>query len=408
MVAEIDCCTCAACGARCTGLFLGCAEVWARRSPTDATGDGAKSTTNGTSNGANGTNNGASGKRGTNGAPVLVPEPVTWGPTAGHPERFDPLHANPAAPAITPIATATDLGIDWDAPPATHAPAPAPPAPAYAPLQPRRRLSTKAIVAIGVAAVLALAGVAVALGSSGGSDAGGISTPVVDASDLTFDPFTVVPGVTGTRRWELRGSDGQQFLGSITFANTTGAPVAMTYDETIPKTLARNVSVILFDPSPTVVRADPVVRYAFTLEAGASTTVRYRIVVPPEGKDRSRLERWARDVETEIAQRIEAAREAAANALTPEELAAAQAALLAALNAQDSFSPRRTTRGGGGDGSGEVVDPAPTDPAPTDPTVVDPPTDPSTTPTSEEPTTTPSSEEPTTTPSSEEPTTVAT
>ncbi len=380
MVAEDDCCTCAVCGVRCTGLFLGCAEVWAR--------------------GTNGSTNGHAANGNGNGARVPIAEPVAWGSGAAEVDRFDPLQPGPAAPPIAPLATAADLGIDWDAPSAVT-PTTALQPEAYR-REPRPRpswyRSRNGMVAIGVAVALVIGGLYLGTRSSG-SGSGGISTPITTTSDLTFDTFDVAPGVSGTRRWQLRGTDGEQFIGKVTFENRTSATTTFSYDETIPKTLARNVSVILFEPPPVVVQPDPVVRYTFDLEPEASVTITYRISVPPKGRDRSRLERWARDVDTEIAQRVEAAREAAANAQNPEELAAAQAALEAALASQASFTPRRSNGGGSGSGGG-IYDPGPTNPtADTTPTTPDTtPTTPDTTPTT--PDTTPTT--PDTTPTTPE------
>jgi hypothetical protein len=69
------------------------------------------------------------------------------------------------------------------------------------------------------------------------------------------------------------------------------------HTEVIPKSLARSVADISFDPAPTsIVNPDPVVQYAETIPAGGDFTARYEIDVDADGADRARLEAWADDV----------------------------------------------------------------------------------------------------------------
>ena len=87
-------------------------------------------------------------------------------------------------------------------------------------------------------------------------------------------------------------------MGTLTFSNPTAASVHMVHTEVIPKSLARNVGQITFDPQPTtIVDPDPVVQYSENVGANEDFTITYTIDVAADGADQSRLRDWADDVD---------------------------------------------------------------------------------------------------------------
>jgi len=153
----------------------------------------------------------------------------------------------------------------------------------------------KVVAAVAVAAVI-LAALVIVLVPGGKSDKQAVRT--APGAQLTFDPVTTPEGAQVTRVWKLQGSKGSNFVGLVEFSNPKTTPMETSYTEVIPKAIAASVSDIRFDPQPTVVQADPVVRYNVTLPAGGSLTARYDVAVSPEGPNRSRLETWAKDLPT--------------------------------------------------------------------------------------------------------------
>jgi hypothetical protein len=266
------------------------------------------------------------------------------------------------ADVLSPTTHPDDtLAIDWGGSAAAAHTAPSARAPVASTVRrpaapPAHRRHRIVIVAAVVALALVLGGAGAYLVGSTGDAAAPPRVQVAPApARLVFDPFVVADGVSGHRRWVLDGARGDEFIGTLTFTNTSEVPVSATYDEVIPKSLASHVSEIRFRPRPVIVDPDPVVRFTVALDPGESTTATYEIRVDADGNDRDRLEAWAQDAETELAKRVEAAAEALANASAAEAQAAAQAALDAAEAAQAQSRPNRTP--GGGDGGGGGGDP---------------------------------------------------
>jgi hypothetical protein len=185
-----------------------------------------------------------------------------------------------------------------DAPPSDAAPAagdePPPIDAERARSRRRRRVALLAGLAVAAVGVGALAGV------FGGGASDGTPTGVVVAGSarLVFDPITTSDGVTIERVWRLRGKDGTQFVGTLSFSNPTSAPIEVQHTEVFPKSLTSSVDDIAFDLDPVVLQADPVVQYSVTVPAGAEVTARYEIHVAPDGARRGRLTAWAHDLET--------------------------------------------------------------------------------------------------------------
>ena len=281
MVADAASCACPSCGACCTGLFDACAQVWARAGEA---------------------------------SPQVRAVDLAAAPDQVLIERFVEMYnaaGGTAALAERPVE----------------------PGPGS------RRI--RAIVGVGIA-VLGVTGFLALRALGGGSDgASAVQVASPTRAVLLFDPIAVTEGVEASRRWRLDGHLGNQFTATNVFSNTTTAPAHIVYDEVIPKALAADASTIRFDPMPEVIEIDPVVRYEFDLAPDSSMTATYVIDVDPNGARTARLDEWARAVELTLAQRVEAAREAAAAAATEAERAAAEAQLQQALATQLAFKVKR-------------------------------------------------------------------
>ncbi|MFA5882541.1 MAG: hypothetical protein WDA60_01690 [Acidimicrobiia bacterium] len=207
--------------------------------------------------------------------------------------------AGPAAmeaafePAPPPAEPENLESEDLESEPAIVAAAGAPTVTAVRTAPDSRRRTKQIVAAVAVAAVF-LAAVAIVVIPGGGSDKQAIRT--APGAQLTFDPITTPEGAQVTRVWKLQGSNGRDFVGLLEFSNPTSAPMETTFTEVIPKALAPSVDDITFQPQPTVVQADPVVRYSVVLPANGNFTARYEIPVAPDGADRARLETWAKEL----------------------------------------------------------------------------------------------------------------
>ncbi|MFO1538636.1 MAG: hypothetical protein ACKOVH_12590, partial [Actinomycetota bacterium] len=152
---------------------------------------------------------------------------------------------------------------------------------------PRRRPGLVVAVAAGLAAALVLA----LLVLPGGGDDPALRT--APAARYTFPTTSTPEGAEVSRTWELRGADGDRFVGRLVLTNPRPTAVAVRVTETIPKAIAPSVQQIRFRPQPIVVQADPVVRYDVTIPAGGRFTAEYTTSVAPEGPRRARLAAWA-------------------------------------------------------------------------------------------------------------------
>jgi hypothetical protein len=152
---------------------------------------------------------------------------------------------------------------------------------------PRRRTGLVVAIAAGVAAALVLALLVV----PGGDDDPALRTAPV--ARYTFPTSSTPDGAEVSRTWELRGADGDRFVGRLVLTNPRPTALAVRVTETIPKAIAPSVEQIRFRPQPIVVQADPVVRYDVTIPAGGRFTAEYTTSVAPEGARRARLVAWA-------------------------------------------------------------------------------------------------------------------
>jgi hypothetical protein len=151
----------------------------------------------------------------------------------------------------------------------------------------RRRAGLVAAVAAGLAVALVLA----LLVLPGGDDEPALRT--APAARYTFATATTPEGVEVSRTWELRGSEGDRFVGRLVLTNPRATPLSVRLVEVIPKEIAPTVAQIRFRPEPVVVQADPVVRYDVTIPPGGRFTATYAASVAPEGPRRARLAAWA-------------------------------------------------------------------------------------------------------------------
>ena len=156
----------------------------------------------------------------------------------------------------------------------------------------------RAILVAAVVALLIVAGITVAVTTSG-SDDEVASPPAKVQPRLEFAPVTTPDGVSVTRVWKLDGAQGDEFTGSLKFTNPTSSAITTTFTEVIPKSLAPSVSSITFDPQPVVVKADPVVQYTETIAPGDTFVATYEIAVPATGATRERLLKWSEDLAAE-------------------------------------------------------------------------------------------------------------
>ena len=219
--------------------------------------------------------------------PMPAPDEPTLAPPAASTEPTTPAEAGSESPAEPPAEPPAETP-----PPEVAAFVPV----AAAPMEAGSRRRTKQVVAaLAVAAVL-IAALVIVLVPRGSSDKQAVRTG--PGAQLTFDPTTTPEGAQVTRVWKLQGATGDRFVGLLEFSNPTGAPMEATYTEVIPKAIAPTAGDIRFDPQPTIVEADPVVRYSVSLTAGGTFTARYEATVPGEGPQRSRLEAWAKDLPT--------------------------------------------------------------------------------------------------------------
>jgi hypothetical protein len=161
-----------------------------------------------------------------------------------------------------------------------------------------------ALAAVGVVAALAALGALLQRSSGDGTT----SPPVAPGpTRLVFDTVTISDGITADRVWELHGRDGTRFEASVTYTNTTSAPVDGVHEEVVPKSLAASVDEIEFDSVPTtIIETDPVFQFAITVPANDELTLHYEIDVEPDGNRRARLEQWASDLGAEVARRAAA------------------------------------------------------------------------------------------------------
>lgn len=112
-----------------------------------------------------------------------------------------------------------------------------------------------------------------------------------------FKPATLDNGLVLSRTWRLAGKSGNRLIGLVRLTNAAPSPVTTSYDEVIPKSVAKTVGDLHFEPLyNSVVQDDPIVRYTVTdLAPGATMDLRYSADVPGDGNDMSRLARLAND-----------------------------------------------------------------------------------------------------------------
>jgi hypothetical protein len=122
----------------------------------------------------------------------------------------------------------------------------------------------------------------------------GSSEPVL------FTPVVLPSGMVVGRNWRLAGDNGDTFIAAIEVYNGTAEEQSDHVVEVIPKSLAESVDdVKFFGAEPEVIIPDPIVRFAVTVAPGKVKRIGYRISVPGDGADNSRVFWWkaARDAD---------------------------------------------------------------------------------------------------------------
>jgi len=233
MVANRDCCTCPECGVRCPGKYSGCAEVWARGTAHDLSDRRARGIA-------------LAARADRTAAWTAVPATATLSPPLGR-RMLDALVRGSSRSTV--------------------------------------------IAALGVALTVALVGVLIALRNSTPTPETAVSSARSGAT-YEFAP-TTVGGATIQRTWVLTGENGNLLQATVRLTNPESSALDIVYDEVIPKSMAPRATDIRFDPTPTVIEIDPIVRFVLHLGPGVSTTIRYEIDVAPGGANRSRLKAWA-------------------------------------------------------------------------------------------------------------------
>jgi hypothetical protein len=169
----------------------------------------------------------------------------------------------------------------------------------------RRRLL---LVAAALAVIVAIVATLLATVFSGGGSQERAQSPASPpaAVRLEFDSATTPDGLEMQRVWRLRGTRGTNFVGRLSFSNPTASTITASHTEVIPKSLASSVTDIDFQPRPTVVQPDPIVRYFLTVPPHETVYARYEIQVAADGADRSRLDAWAQEMQTDLSALAEA------------------------------------------------------------------------------------------------------
>ena len=193
--------------------------------------------------------------------------PVVQAPTTTHDGPGAAPRA-PAQPVLVPRPPAT-------APPAAVASVVDASGPA-----PVRTVSRRAMTAVAAAAAVVIAGTGVVLATNrddGTMPVGGGQPPVVLA---TYD-FAVAgdAGIRSERSWALDVA-GTELTSTTVLTNPGAVAVTRTAVEVVPKEVAASVDGVRFAPGFAVVQADPAVRYAVTLQPGASRALVWTADLP--------------------------------------------------------------------------------------------------------------------------------
>ncbi|MGH9189554.1 MAG: Ig-like domain-containing protein [Acidimicrobiales bacterium] len=203
--------------------------------------------------------------------------PVAWGeppsPAPPQSDDADPLNAWGTPPPV-PVEPAEVGPRSW-------------PQLVGLPASPARRRALAVLVAV----VLVAGIVAVVLTWARQDRA--TPSPAVYA----FKPATLDSGLVLSRTWRLAGRNGNRLIGLVRLTNAAPSPVTTSYDEVIPKSVAKTVGDLTFEPMfDSVVQDDPIVRYTVTdLAPGATMDLRYSADVPADGNDMGRLAGLAND-----------------------------------------------------------------------------------------------------------------
>ena len=114
-----------------------------------------------------------------------------------------------------------------------------------------------------------------------------------------FAPFLLENGLAVERTWSFGDDDGAVLLGTAEVHNRSDQAFTGAFDEVLPRSMVRDPAKVQRSPageSPPNDAGDPVLRFAVTdLDPGYFWRINYRVEVPADGTDGSRLEDWASD-----------------------------------------------------------------------------------------------------------------
>jgi serine/threonine-protein kinase len=119
------------------------------------------------------------------------------------------------------------------------------------------------------------------------------------AGPYRFAPFLLENGLAVERSWSFGDDDGAVLLGTAEVHNRSNRAFTGAYDEVLPRSMVRDPANVQRSPageSPPNEAGDPVLRFAITdLDPGFFWRISYRVEVPADGTDPSRMEDWAVD-----------------------------------------------------------------------------------------------------------------
>jgi len=152
----------------------------------------------------------------------------------------------------------------------------------------RPSVAFRSLAVILVAAVVAMGTIA-AVRARGG------------APTHVFSRLRLPSGIAIDRSWELLGEQGTALASTTRVSNPTDRDLAIDHDEIVPKAVAEDVDQVRFaTPFDSVIRRDPIVRYALKLPAKGEVVLRYDVDLAPDGSSGERLNDLAAEWKAEF------------------------------------------------------------------------------------------------------------
>jgi hypothetical protein len=118
------------------------------------------------------------------------------------------------------------------------------------------------------------------------------------AANMRFSAQRYSDGLIIGRHWELTRPGGVMLTESLSASSATGKALIVTYSEPVPPQIAANLQDLKFTPAPArTVPADRMVEWVLHVPAHGTTVVGYQATVGADGISKSRLTRWAADLD---------------------------------------------------------------------------------------------------------------